>query len=151
MPAAATVYSVSCAGSAELIAVSSLFTYDIYRCAPDPCPSLLTDLRTQCTCPAAPALSAQKPDVGAVIRCRTYIKPNCSPKETILVSRICVVAFGCLMGILAVLLNVAGVSLGWVRRIQLSAVPPPQHVSTQMSCAWQASSGLRRCRLGVSI
>jgi hypothetical protein len=36
------------------------------------------------------------------------------------VSRISVVAFGCLMGILAVLLNVAGVSLGWVRRVQLS-------------------------------
>lgn len=28
-------------------------------------------------------------------------------------SRICVVVFGCLMGILAVLLNVAKVSLGW--------------------------------------
>lgn len=63
--------------------------------------------------------------MGAVIRCRTYIKPNCSPKETILVSRISVVAFGCLMGILAVLLNVAGVSLGWVRTDSLSAVLAP--------------------------
>jgi hypothetical protein len=81
----------------------------------------------QCTSPAAPALSARKLNVGAVIRYRTYIKPNCSPKETILVSRICVVAFGCLMGILAVLLNVAGVSLGWVRCIQLSAAPPPRN------------------------
>ncbi len=45
---------------------------------------------------------------------RTYIKPAASPKETITVSRICVCVFGCLMGILAVLLNVAKVSLGWV-------------------------------------
>ncbi len=63
------------AGSAELIAVSSLFTYDIFR---------------------------------------TYISPNASPATTIKVSRVCVFVFGCLMGILAVLLNVANVSLGWV-------------------------------------
>lgn len=37
-----------------------------------------------------------------------------SAKQIINVSRICVVVFGLLMGILAVLLNVAGVSLGWV-------------------------------------
>jgi SSS family transporter len=67
--------AVTSSGSAELIAVSSLFTYDIYR---------------------------------------TYIKPDATPKETITVSRISVFVFGLLMGILAVLLNVAKVSLGWV-------------------------------------
>lgn len=67
--------AVTSSGSAELIAVSSLFTYDIYR---------------------------------------TYINPNATPKQTIMVSRISVVVFGILMGVLAVLLNVAGVSLGWV-------------------------------------
>ena len=74
-PQAADMSSNHGAGSAELIAVSSLFTYDIYR---------------------------------------TYINPNASPATTIKVSRIAVIAFGCLMGILAVLLNVAKVSLGWV-------------------------------------
>mmetsp|Transcript_3555 Transcript_3555/g.10340 ORF Transcript_3555/g.10340 Transcript_3555/m.10340 type:complete len:694 (-) Transcript_3555:691-2772(-) len=67
--------AVTSSGSAELIAISSLFTYDIYR---------------------------------------TYINKNATPKQTIMVSRVSVVTFGVLMGILAVLLNVAGVSLGWV-------------------------------------
>lgn len=67
--------AVTSSGSAELIAVSSLFTYDVYR---------------------------------------TYINPEATAKQIITFSRICVVVFGLLMGILAVLLNVAGVSLGWV-------------------------------------
>lgn len=37
-----------------------------------------------------------------------------TPKQIVTFSRVCVVVFGLLMGILAVLLNVAGVSLGWV-------------------------------------
>lgn len=67
--------AVTSSGSAELIAISSLFTFDIYR---------------------------------------TYINKNATPKQTIMVSRISVVVFGLLMGVLAVLLNVAKVSLGWV-------------------------------------
>lgn len=42
------------------------------------------------------------------------LQKNATPKQTIMVSRISVVVFGLLMGVLAVLLNVAGVSLGWV-------------------------------------
>lgn len=67
--------AVTSAGSSELIAVSSLCTYDIYR---------------------------------------TYINPQASGKQILKVSRSIVLAFGCFMGILAVILNKAGVSLGWM-------------------------------------
>ena len=67
--------AVTSSGSAELIAVSSLFTYDVYR---------------------------------------TYINPNARGTQIVNFSRAAVVVFGILMGVLAVLLNVAGVSLGWV-------------------------------------
>lgn len=63
------------AGSSELIAVSSLCTYDIYR---------------------------------------TYINPEADGKKILKVSRGVVLAFGCFMGLLAVILNKAGVSLGWM-------------------------------------
>ncbi|CAK7328011.1 unnamed protein product [Dovyalis caffra] len=67
--------AVTSAGSSELIAVSSLCTYDIYR---------------------------------------TYINPDASGKEILKVSRAVVLGFGCFMGLLAVILNKAGVSLGWM-------------------------------------
>lgn len=63
------------AGSSELIAVSSLCTYDIYR---------------------------------------TYINPEADGKKILKVSRAVVLTFGCFMGLLAVILNKAGVSLGWM-------------------------------------
>ncbi|KAM4085229.1 hypothetical protein ACJW30_10G010800 [Castanea mollissima] len=67
--------AVTSAGSSELIAVSSLCTYDIYR---------------------------------------TYINPEADGKNILKVSRGVVLAFGCFMGLLAVILNKAGVSLGWM-------------------------------------
>ncbi|KAB1210467.1 Urea-proton symporter DUR3 [Morella rubra] len=67
--------SVTSAGSSELIAVSSLCTYDIYR---------------------------------------TYINPSASGEQILKVSRAVILAFGCFMGVLAVMLNKAGVSLGWM-------------------------------------
>ncbi|KAK3136313.1 hypothetical protein QOZ80_5BG0431470 [Eleusine coracana subsp. coracana] len=67
--------TVTSAGSAELVAVSSLFTYDVYR---------------------------------------TYINPAASGKQVLRVSRFAVLGFGCFMGVLAVVLNLAGVSLGWM-------------------------------------
>ncbi|KAL9274076.1 Urea-proton symporter DUR3-like protein [Drosera capensis] len=67
--------AVTSAGSSELIAVSSLCTYDIYR---------------------------------------TYINPNANGKQILKVSRGIILFFGCFMGILAVVLNKAGVSLGWM-------------------------------------
>ncbi|KAL7599032.1 hypothetical protein Lser_V15G22750 [Lactuca serriola] len=67
--------AVTSAGSSELIAVSSLCTYDIYR---------------------------------------TYINPDATGKQILKVSRAVVFSFGCFMGILAVILNKVGVSLGWM-------------------------------------
>ncbi|XP_062172280.1 urea-proton symporter DUR3 [Alnus glutinosa] len=67
--------AVTSAGSSELIAVSSLCTYDIYR---------------------------------------TYINPEASGKQILRVSRGVVLVFGCFMGMLAVILNKAGISLGWM-------------------------------------
>ncbi|CAI0441936.1 unnamed protein product [Linum tenue] len=67
--------AVTSAGSSELIAVSSLCTYDIYR---------------------------------------AYINPKASGKQILRVSRAVVLGFGCFMGLLAVILNKAGVSLGWM-------------------------------------
>ncbi|OIS98534.1 urea-proton symporter dur3 [Nicotiana attenuata] len=69
------IRAVTSAGSSELIAVSSLCTYDIYR---------------------------------------AYINPDASGKQILKVSRGVVLGFGCFMGILAVVLNKAGVSLGWM-------------------------------------
>ncbi|KAJ8747160.1 hypothetical protein K2173_004594 [Erythroxylum novogranatense] len=67
--------AVTSVGSSELIAVSSLCTYGIYR---------------------------------------TYIDPDASGKKILNVSRDIVLGFGCFMGLLAVILNKAGVSLGWM-------------------------------------
>ncbi|KAG9452842.1 hypothetical protein H6P81_005746 [Aristolochia fimbriata] len=67
--------AVTSAGSSELMAVSSLCTYDIYR---------------------------------------TYLNPDATGKQILRVSRAVVLGFGCFMGVLAVILNKAGVSLGWM-------------------------------------
>lgn len=67
--------AVTSAGSSELIAVSSLCTYDIYR---------------------------------------SYINPDASGEKILKVSRVVILGFGCFMGFLAVILNLAGVSLGWM-------------------------------------
>ncbi|XP_078446066.1 urea-proton symporter DEGRADATION OF UREA 3 (DUR3) [Wolffia australiana] len=67
--------AVTSAGSAELVAVSSLCTYDIYR---------------------------------------TYLNPKAKGYQILKISRVVLLAFGCFMGALAILLNKAGVSLGWM-------------------------------------
>ncbi|XP_078182719.1 urea-proton symporter DUR3-like [Carex rostrata] len=67
--------AVTSAGSSELVAVSSLCTYDIYR---------------------------------------TYINPDANGKQILNISRGVMLGFGCFMGVLAVMLNVVGVSLGWM-------------------------------------
>ncbi|ORZ22324.1 Sodium:solute symporter family-domain-containing protein [Absidia repens] len=67
--------AVTSASSAELISVSSIFTYDIYR---------------------------------------TYIRPGATGKAVIHFSHAAVLTFGILMGVLAVLLNLTGISLGYL-------------------------------------
>ena len=67
--------AVTSCGSAELIAVSSLLTYDVYK---------------------------------------AYLRPNATGDELLKASRWCVVGFGLLMGVLAALLEIAGLALGYV-------------------------------------
>ncbi|KAI9484049.1 MAG: Sodium:solute symporter family-domain-containing protein [Benjaminiella poitrasii] len=67
--------AVTSASSAELIAVSSIVTYDIFR---------------------------------------TYIRPNAKGSEVVRFSHITVISFGLLMGVLAVLLNLTGINLGYL-------------------------------------
>lgn len=45
---------------------------------------------------------------------RTYVNPNASGKSILKVSRAVILVFGCFMGLLAIVLNKAGVSLGWM-------------------------------------
>jgi SSS family transporter len=67
--------AVTASGSAEQIAVASLFSYDIFK---------------------------------------RYMKPNATGKDIILMSRIGVVGFGIISGMLAVCLQQLGLGLGWV-------------------------------------
>ncbi|KAK1864694.1 hypothetical protein I4F81_007238 [Pyropia yezoensis] len=71
---------------------------------------------------------------------RRHMGHNPTGKEIILVSRIAIVAFGLLMGVLGIALNAIGVSLGWVYLgmgvIIGSAVAP-----VAMSISWAKCSG----------
>jgi len=67
--------AVTSTGSAELIAVSSLITYDIYG---------------------------------------VYINPDADGGKLLFVSRVGVIIFGLVMGVLGVILNALGLNLGWV-------------------------------------
>jgi SSS family transporter len=67
--------AVTSAASAELTAVSSIITFDVYR---------------------------------------TYIKPSASAKDIVKVSHYSIAAFGLIMGVLAVILNYIGISLGYL-------------------------------------
>lgn len=67
--------AVTSSGSSELIAVSALLTYDVYR---------------------------------------TYVNPGATGKQILACSRICVLVFGVSCGGLAVILQQAGLSLGWL-------------------------------------
>ena len=67
--------AVTSTGSAELIAVSSLVSYDVYR---------------------------------------VYFNPEATGKQMLIVGKITIVLFGCIMGGIASLLKLATVSLGWV-------------------------------------
>ncbi|KAG2218032.1 hypothetical protein INT45_014308 [Circinella minor] len=71
-------FAVTSAASAELIAVSSIFTYDIFR---------------------------------------AYIRPDATDKTIIRFSHISVLSFGIIMGVLATLLNLTGINLGYLYKL----------------------------------
>ncbi|KAJ3277876.1 hypothetical protein HK104_002881, partial [Borealophlyctis nickersoniae] len=77
--------AVTSAASAELIAVSSICTYDIYK---------------------------------------TYVNPAASGKQVIRISHYTTTAFGALMGVLAIILNHIGISLGYLYLLMGILVSP---------------------------
>lgn len=80
--------------SAQLIAVSSIVTYDIYQSVP---------LRVGCL--TAGSLTK---------RPRTYINPSAPGKRLIVVSHTSVCAYGVIMAGFSVGLYHAGISMGWL-------------------------------------
>merc|ERR1712048_523832 len=53
---------------------------------------------------------------------KTYINPKATGKQVLMVSRIVVVVFGLIMGVLAVILNKMGLNLGWVYQFMGNAI-----------------------------
>jgi len=53
---------------------------------------------------------------------RTYINPQADGKRILLVSKIVIVVFGALMGVLSVALNAIGLNLGWVYQFMGTAI-----------------------------
>ena len=119
--------AVTSAGSAELVAVSSLFTYDLYKTyinknangAPYKLPSVST-------CPLGAAdrqhwsrLLHTHP-CGCI--CRLLRRPSClsgthgldacAGKTIVRMSQYIIVAFGCFMGVMAIILLEIGLNLG---------------------------------------
>ncbi|KAL6642363.1 hypothetical protein ACP70R_020544 [Stipagrostis hirtigluma subsp. patula] len=94
--------TVTSSGSAELVAVSSLCTYDIYR---------------------------------------TYINPNATGKQILRVSRAVVFVFGCLMGVLAVVLNLVGVSLGWMY-MAMGVIIGPAVIPLALLLLWRKANAV---------
>ncbi|CAM9338301.1 unnamed protein product [Choristocarpus tenellus] len=92
--------AVTSTGSAELIAVSSLVSYDVYR---------------------------------------AYINPDATGAQILKVSRITILVFGALMGVLSIVLNEIGLNLGWVYLFMGvvigSAVIPVSMVLTWKKCS----------------
>jgi Na+/proline symporter len=110
--------AVTSAGSAELVAVSSLCTYDIYR---------------------------------------TYINPDASGEQILRVSRAAVFTFGCLMGVLAVILNLVGVSLGWMY-LAMGVIIGSAVIPIALLLLWRKANALGAilgavagCVLGVTV
>lgn len=70
---------------------------------------------------------------------RTYIKPNATGKEVILVSRIAIVAFGIFSGVLGIILNKIGIGLGWLY-LFMGVMIGSAVIPVAMSIAWSKCS-----------
>lgn len=103
--------AVTSTGSAELIAVSSLISYDVYR---------------------------------------AYINKDATGDEILKVSRITVFVFGALMGVLSIVLNEIGLSLGWVY-LFMGVVIGSAVVPVSMVLTWKKATAKVRGRGGGGI
>jgi len=101
--------AVTSAASAELIAVSSIYTYDIYR---------------------------------------TYITSHAPGKKVINQSHYSVIAFGILMGVLAVILNYIGISLGYLYLL-MGIITSPAVIPVAFTLTWRKQS--KEAAIGSSI
>lgn len=72
---------------------------------------------------------------------RTYINPAASGKTIINISRAVIVAFGLLMGVLGIILNKIGISLGWLY-LFMGVVIGSAVIPVAYSISWRKCSGL---------
>ncbi|KAK0478823.1 Na+/solute symporter [Armillaria novae-zelandiae] len=97
--------AVTSATSAELIAVSSLFSYDIYR---------------------------------------TYFKPNAKGAQIVRVSHYFICFWAVWMGCWAVILNKAGVDLGWLFYVQ-GVILSPAVIPIALTVTWRKLTSIAVC------
>ncbi|SJL08479.1 related to DUR3-Urea permease [Armillaria ostoyae] len=97
--------AVTSATSAELIAVSSLFSYDIYR---------------------------------------TYFKPNAKGAQIVRVSHYFICFWAIWMGCWAVILNKAGVDLGWLFYVQ-GVILSPAVIPIALTVTWRKLTAIAVC------
>lgn len=97
--------AVTSAASAELIAVSSLFSYDIYR---------------------------------------TYFKPSAKGAEIVRVSHYFICFWAVWMGCWAVILNKAGVDLGWLFYVQ-GVILSPAVIPITLTVTWRKLTSIAIC------
>eukprot|EP00177_Eucheuma_denticulatum_P007499 GFKZ01013653.1.p1 GENE.GFKZ01013653.1~~GFKZ01013653.1.p1 ORF type:complete len:686 (-),score=74.92 GFKZ01013653.1:55-2082(-) len=72
---------------------------------------------------------------------RTYINPNATGKQIIFLSRFVILFFGLLMGVLGIILNLIGLSLGWVY-LFMGVVIGSAVFPVAFSISWRKCSGL---------
>lgn len=72
---------------------------------------------------------------------RTYIKPDATGKQIIMVSRIAIVGFGIFSGILGIILNKIGISLGWLY-LFMGVVIGSAVFPVAFSISWSKCSGM---------
>lgn len=71
---------------------------------------------------------------------RTYIKPDATGKQIILVSRFVIVVFGVFSGVLGIILNRIGVNLGWLY-LFMGVVIGSAVIPVAFSISWSKCSG----------
>lgn len=80
---------------------------------------------------------------------RTYIKPDCDGRGIIFVSRIAICVFGLLMGVLGIILNKIGVSLGWLY-LAMGNMIGSGVIPVAMAISWRKCSGVAAIAGAVS-
>jgi urea-proton symporter len=72
---------------------------------------------------------------------RTYINPNATGKQVVDISRVVIILFGIFSGVLGIILNKIGISLGWLY-LFMGVVIGPAVFPVAMSISWRKCSGV---------